>query len=217
MNCITQTSEIDIQQQQKQQQLQRQQQGFSSNIIISQPQTSQKSQYDEQLNYYQQEACRLYIANIVLTNQVKELIQDKNELLQKYQKLEKRQLDTQLSLAEERKKRNRRTAHEIERHYKCPQQQCQKSYGSEGSLAQHIKLKHPEFYQSISMNVSQNISSGQNIKQQNGQNYQSSECSDSYIEENQSSTSSKQNNEKNMINDNNSDISIDQNENKIQD
>lgn len=47
---------------------------------------------------------------------------------------------------EERRKRFRRTAGEIDRHYKCLIENCLKSYGSEGSLNQHIKLKHPDLY-----------------------------------------------------------------------
>jgi len=43
------------------------------------------------------------------------------------------------------KKRHRRTATEISRHFKCPIEGCGKSYGSEGSLTQHIKNKHKEF------------------------------------------------------------------------
>ena len=46
----------------------------------------------------------------------------------------------------EKKKRHRRIANEIARHYKCPIADCPKSYGSEGSLNQHIKIKHPEHY-----------------------------------------------------------------------
>ena len=46
----------------------------------------------------------------------------------------------------DKKKRYRRTATEIARHYKCPITDCPKSYGGEGSLNQHIKLKHPEHY-----------------------------------------------------------------------
>ena len=42
----------------------------------------------------------------------------------------------------ERRKRIRRTANEIARHYVCRVEKCQKSYGSEGSLNQHMKLKH---------------------------------------------------------------------------
>lgn len=48
----------------------------------------------------------------------------------------------------DKKKRYRRTANEIERHYKCPADTCKKKYGSEGSLNQHVKLKHPEIYHS---------------------------------------------------------------------
>ena len=41
-----------------------------------------------------------------------------------------------------RKKHNRRTAKEINRQYICPYKNCQKVYGSEGSLNLHIKIKH---------------------------------------------------------------------------
>lgn len=49
----------------------------------------------------------------------------------------------------DKKKRYRRTANEIERHYKCPAENCKKCYGSEGSLNQHVKLKHPELTQPV--------------------------------------------------------------------
>ena len=39
------------------------------------------------MNYYQ-EYCRLFIANMVLTNQMKELVVEKNDLLAKLTKLE---------------------------------------------------------------------------------------------------------------------------------
>jgi hypothetical protein len=42
------------------------------------------------------------------------------------------------------KKRIRRCANEIERKNECPVEGCEKSYGTEGSLAQHVKFKHPE-------------------------------------------------------------------------
>jgi len=42
---------------------------------------------DQNMNYYQ-EYCRLFIANVVLTNQMKELISDKNELLTRLSDLE---------------------------------------------------------------------------------------------------------------------------------
>jgi len=104
---------------------------------------------EHNLNYYQ-EYCRLFIANVVLTTQMKDLVAEKNELLTKLAKLEKRskELNETKALdesAEEKKKRFRRTASEIDRHYRCPVETCQKSYGSEGSLNQHVKLKHPTF------------------------------------------------------------------------
>jgi len=49
----------------------------------------------------------------------------------------------------ERKKRMRRTAEEIDRHFKCTVETCLKTYGSEGSLNQHTKLKHPDLYVSF--------------------------------------------------------------------
>jgi len=61
----------------------------------------------------------------------------------------------------EKKKRNRRTATEIARHYKCPIEDCPKSYGSEGSLNQHIKLKHQEYYNDVILQSNQNQSIAQ--------------------------------------------------------
>lgn len=43
-----------------------------------------------------------------------------------------------------RNKRLRRTANEINRYHQCSVAGCGKSYGSEGSLNQHLKIKHPE-------------------------------------------------------------------------
>jgi hypothetical protein len=47
---------------------------------------------------------------------------------------------------ENRAKRSRRTAEMIEKKYRCKAPFCEKSYGAEGSLQQHIKIKHPELY-----------------------------------------------------------------------
>jgi hypothetical protein len=46
---------------------------------------------------------------------------------------------------EECRRRVRRTAVEIARHYTCAIDKCNKSYGSEGSLNQHMKLKHKHY------------------------------------------------------------------------
>jgi hypothetical protein len=48
--------------------------------------------------------------------------------------------------AEFRKKKNRRTSDEIHKEYACPQERCDRKYGTEASLRIHIKKKHPDFY-----------------------------------------------------------------------
>ena len=100
---------------------------------------------------YYHEYCRLYLANIALTSQVKELMDEKHQLISRLSKYEV-PLPTQdeematPSERAEKTKRMRRNADEIERYYKCSVKVCGKSYGSEGSLNQHYKLKHPEIY-----------------------------------------------------------------------
>jgi len=99
-------------------------------------------------NYYQ-EYCRLFIANVVLTTQMKELIAEKNELANRLNELENSDRgnkggSTKSPEPLDKKSRIRRKAADVERHYKCPCSNCHKSYGSEGSLIQHVKLKHPD-------------------------------------------------------------------------
>ena len=112
-----------------------------------------KAEYDDDLglnshepshNYYH-EYCRLYYANVVLTSQMKELFAHKELLKQRLTKLEEEEEDS----SNDRLKRHRRPASLISRHFKCDVITCQKSYGSEGSLNQHLKLKHPDIYQEL--------------------------------------------------------------------
>jgi len=109
---------------------------------------------DEKNTNYYQEYCRLFIANLVLTSQMKELVAEKNELIVRLSKLEQQQGEIALksprsprsfsSDSKMKKNRIRRKACEIDKHYICQVEKCQKSYGSEGSLTQHIRNKHPE-------------------------------------------------------------------------
>ena len=66
---------------------------------------------DINFNYYH-EYCRLFIANIALTNQMNELFTEKNDLLKKLTKLEKKSEDLTDSnkFEEEKNKRIRRIA-----------------------------------------------------------------------------------------------------------
>lgn len=85
---------------------------------------------------------------------MRELVNERNELNSKFGKLEKKGEEIQdgEKYDENRKKRFRRTADEIDRHYRCPVEICQRSYGSEGSLNQHLKLKHHELYLKLNIN-----------------------------------------------------------------
>jgi len=49
------------------------------------------------------------------------------------------------------KRRFRRRANQINRTYVWALSTCRKAYGSEGSLNQHMKLKHPEYYHTADM------------------------------------------------------------------
>lgn len=52
-----------------------------------------------------------------------------------------------LGIEDNRKKRVRRLATEIERKHRCLVPKCPKAYGSEGSLNQHLIRKHPMVYE----------------------------------------------------------------------
>ena len=67
------------------------------------------------------------------------MLEEETSLLLKQQKSYKQDAQNNKN---NRKKHNRRTAKEINRQYICPYKNCQKVYGSEGSLNLHIKIKH---------------------------------------------------------------------------
>lgn len=108
---------------------------------------SDSSMTKSQLNYYfYKEYCRLKLAQDIIR---KELDKLKKECEDEGERIN-------LDLLEHKEKRRRRTAHEIERKYECKYKSCPKSYGSEGSLNQHMKNKHPEFYANLveTLNIS---------------------------------------------------------------
>eukprot|EP01017_Pseudomicrothorax_dubius_P029574 TRINITY_DN3602_c0_g1_i2.p1 TRINITY_DN3602_c0_g1~~TRINITY_DN3602_c0_g1_i2.p1 ORF type:complete len:105 (-),score=16.90 TRINITY_DN3602_c0_g1_i2:92-406(-) len=90
---------------------------------------------------------------------MKELLAEKNELLAKIARLERQAQDTGSvsgdGLVTEKRRRHRRCANEIDRSFRCPVEGCPKSYGLEGSLVQHIKLKHPKYYEANQITPSQ--------------------------------------------------------------
>lgn len=68
---------------------------------------------DPETNFsYYHEYCRLYLANVVLLSQMRELANERNELTTRFSKLEKKGEEIQYGETndEDRKKRFRRTA-----------------------------------------------------------------------------------------------------------
>jgi len=108
------------------------------------------------------EVFHLMLTNNLISSKISGLTTEKNQLLMKISVLEGRNFELPRSKynflrptsggsglssldASGKLKRQRRLATQIDRHYRCPIQNCMKSYGSEGSLFQHIKIKHPNF------------------------------------------------------------------------
>ncbi len=83
-----------------------------------------------------------YYKNVNLVKQLLSAVTDNQRLEEELKDIS----DTTESTSGKRK-RHRRPAHEIRRHHKCPAPQCGKAYGSEGSLSQHLKLKHRMYYE----------------------------------------------------------------------
>lgn len=93
----------------------------------------------------------LMLQNEILQLKVRTLTAEKEALAEKLEIMQEKLrkiTDTKVMIAEEtsgKKKRFRRVAKDIARDFSCPVAGCEKSYGSEGSLHQHIRLKHPSF------------------------------------------------------------------------
>lgn len=93
--------------------------------------------------------CSLYSANVMLLEKIKDTLSHKEDLVSKLRRIRESSEQVLTSMDESqsnRKKRHRRSAQEVERHFNCPIQKCDKSYGSEGSLNQHIKHKHLKYW-----------------------------------------------------------------------
>lgn len=85
----------------------------------------------------------------MLLEKIKDTLEHKEELIHKLKRLRECSEQVLCSLEEKnvnKKRRHRRPAKEIDRHFNCPILKCDKSYGSEGSLNQHIKQKHRKYW-----------------------------------------------------------------------
>jgi dynactin complex subunit len=86
----------------------------------------------EKLIFYQ-EFCKLLLYNKLLTERLSTLTEEKS-------KLETRFTVLQEAYPNGKRKRFRRNASQIKRIFSCIH--CEKSYGSEASLKNHLKFKH---------------------------------------------------------------------------
>ncbi|CAG9327773.1 unnamed protein product [Blepharisma stoltei] len=98
---------------------------------------------------YREEYKKLLAENETQTGQLQNLLADIDKLQKDIQGLERQQPSIKHERPQAKAQRTRRPAKQINRHYRC--RLCPKSYGSEGSLNQHMKLKHFEFYQQREM------------------------------------------------------------------
>ena len=93
----------------------------------------------------------LFLVNIVLTTKVKKLQEEIETLRTKLKRYESGEglsylgFDTNVA----KQKRKRKKKDQVMRNYHCKIGDCGKSYGTENSLNQHMKLKHIEFWNKI--------------------------------------------------------------------
>jgi hypothetical protein len=95
---------------------------------------------EQAISFYASEISKLTAGNNQLSLQLRRALEEKRELADLIASFE----DFSKDDTDDKKKRVRRCANEIERKYICQVTECGKSYGTEGSMAQHMKLKHPE-------------------------------------------------------------------------
>ena len=95
------------------------------------------------------EYCKLKTIYTLISKELK-IIQEDNdkyeeklEIIKENKERHEDELGYYLGIEDNRKKRVRRLATEIERKHRCLVPKCPKAYGSEGSLNQHLIRKHP--------------------------------------------------------------------------
>lgn len=97
----------------------------------------------------------LFMINIVLNTKIKRLQEELEDLKDTLKRFKTQKTIKTVSSNSKYKsdgpkpKRKRKKKSEVERNYACNIDNCDKSYGSENSLNQHMKIKHPEFWMRI--------------------------------------------------------------------
>ena len=103
--------------------------------------------------YFFTKFVEVYEKNRSLKEKLMILHKERNELKHLIERLDRKNKSKSnaMSMVDDlyiKKKRIRRGKKEIIRVYVCKYPQCMKKYGTEGSLNQHIKIKHNEQYYS---------------------------------------------------------------------
>ena len=114
--------------------------------ILTQDLEEQESPSDKELK------SALLMINILLTIKVKRIQTEVDKVqaqVDEFIKKSEMAVTVEEKQTTEKKKRKRKKKNEVERIYKCLVEKCLKSYGSENSLNQHMKLKHNVFWMKI--------------------------------------------------------------------
>ena len=119
----------------------------------------------EQNYKYYLDYLKIEETNRLLKNELSSLLKEKNDLKQCIARLDRRnrklypdESKKEINDLYTNRKRHRRGKNEIKRMFKCGYPNCGKTYGSEGSLNQHIKIKHngKEYNSSVNDNNNNN-------------------------------------------------------------
>ena len=111
--------------------------------LTNKPESENKLESDREVK------TTLFMVNIILTTRVKKLQSEVDSIkhdIKTFEGSNPNSFSMSTPVEIEKKKRKRKKKNEVDRNYKCNIEGCQKSYGSENSLNQHMKIKHPNFW-----------------------------------------------------------------------
>ena len=109
-------------------------------------------------------------ANIILTARIKRMIEDNERIKARLRHREARRDSSKVDKripsvsSNNLRRRTRKRKDEVSRDFACPYPGCDKAYGSENSLNQHMKYKHPGYL------AEHKQCSGPNITKQSSRN-----------------------------------------------
>lgn len=101
----------------------------------------------QEVDLEKKERMEYMIGNIVLNTRIKKLKEENSNYRKRLDECQKGSSNQSYSSnGMHKKKRKRKLKNEVVRNFKCSYPGCSKSYGSDNSLNQHVKIKHSEFW-----------------------------------------------------------------------